>query len=59
MPFNKEKQGTLIFGSVLICHGARIVLNPQRLDWSKMLRVGTTRAPAFNLKFKLRHRLIF
>jgi hypothetical protein len=39
----------------LICHGARIVLNPQRLDWSKMLRVGTTRAPAFNLKSKLRH----
>ena len=42
-------------GNVLICHGARIVLNPQWLDWSKMLRVGTTRAPAFNLKFKLRH----
>jgi hypothetical protein len=48
-----------VFGSVLICHGARIVLNPQRLDWSKMLRVETTRAPAFNLKSKLRHCQVF
>jgi hypothetical protein len=49
-----EKLST-VYGSVLICHGARIALNPQRLDWSKMLRVGTTRGPTFNLKFKLRH----
>jgi hypothetical protein len=40
-------------GRVLICHGARIVLNPQRLDLSEKLRVGTTRAPVLNLKFKL------
>jgi hypothetical protein len=41
-------------GSVLICHGARIVLNPQRLDWSKMLRVETTRAPHFQLKIQIK-----
>jgi hypothetical protein len=41
--------------SALIFPGARIVLNPQRLDGSETLRVGTTRAPAFGFKFKLRH----
>jgi hypothetical protein len=34
-------------GDVVICHGARIVLNPQRLGLSVALRVGTTRAPGF------------
>jgi hypothetical protein len=33
----------------------RGILNPQRLDMSETLRVGTTRAPAFGLKFKLSH----
>jgi hypothetical protein len=37
------------FGSVLIWRGARIVLNPQRLDLSVALRVGTPRAPAVGL----------
>ena len=40
-------------GSVLIWRGARIVPNPQRLNSAGMLRVGTTRAPLSNLKFKL------
>jgi hypothetical protein len=34
--------------------GARIVLNPQHLERSHALRVGTTRAPAPSLKFKFR-----
>jgi hypothetical protein len=40
--------------SVLFCHGARIVLNPQRPGWLEMLRVETTRAPALTSEFKLR-----
>ena len=42
-------------GSVLIWRGARIVPNPQRLNSADMLRVGTTRAPPANLKFKSGH----
>src|ERR1017187_1539377 len=44
-----------VSGSVLIWRGARIVLNPQRLDGADMLRVGTTRAPLASLKFELGH----
>jgi hypothetical protein len=50
-------EGRMLSGSVLICPGARIVLNPQPLDMSETLRVGTTRAPAFGLKFKSGHYL--
>jgi hypothetical protein len=35
--------------------GARIVLNPQRVDLAEVLRVETTRAPAVSLKFKSGH----
>ena len=40
---------------VLIWRGARIVFNPQRLDLSDALRVGTTRAPAIGWNFKSGH----
>src|SRR5208337_3534331 len=36
-------------------NGARIVLNPQRLDGSEVLRVETTRAPVVSLKCKSAH----
>ena len=51
----RSNSGALATGSVLICHRARIVLNPQRPDGSEKLRVGTAHAPAFDLKFKLKH----
>ena len=41
-------------GNVLIRPGARIVFNPQRLDWSGVLRVETTRAPSRQFEFQTR-----
>src|ERR1017187_8958338 len=50
---NTPATGPPTGGSVPIGRGARIVPNPQRLDLSDALRVGTTRAPAIGSNFKL------
>jgi len=42
-------------GSGLICCGARIVLNPQRLHSPEWLRVETTRAPALSVDSESGH----